>query len=55
MYRMMHHMTARRRTMMHHAMMNRPAMYNMVHRLVMDLRHSGRGDQRAKSNQTGNQ
>jgi len=53
--RVMHHVMARRRTMVHHAVMHRPVMHDMVDGMVHDLRHCRRRHQCAKSNQTGNQ
>jgi hypothetical protein len=53
--RVMHHVMTRRRTVMHHAVMHRPMVHDVVNRMMDDLRHGGGGHQRAKRNQTGNQ
>ncbi|WP_221262458.1 hypothetical protein [Rhodanobacter sp. ANJX3] len=51
----MHYMAARRRTMVHDAVMNRPVMHHMMHGMVHNLCHGRRRYQHAKSDQTGNQ
>ena len=53
--RVMHYVPRRRRTMMHHAVMNRPVMHHMMDGMVHRLRHGRRRYQRAKSDQTGDQ
>ena len=50
----MYHVAPRWRALLHHAVMHRTVMHDVVDG-VYDLRHRGCPHQRAKSDQTGNQ